>query len=288
MPTVLQYVEAVTMTTVLPFYVLGRLATSFFTTERSKTWRAVCIHALFRFVAGHTAYIKLISAPTLDTYTKWTKKIELSPTIDELPEGAKLLWIGKKRVDKVLLYAHGGVYQFGCGPSFMQFFRYLQLELEKRDIHIGIAILAYRLIPDAVYPSQLIDAQQALDKLLSAGVDPQNLVLAGDSAGGNLIFQIFSHILHPRPDVPEYPRPQTPFLGALLISPWVCLGGDESFNINDPYDVTTARAFRSWGNTVLQHADAQFVDPVGFGAPKNWFNGIHEFVGKVLVTSGAK
>ncbi len=188
----------------------------------------------------------------------------------------------------------------------MQFFRYLQLELEKRDIHIGIAILAYRtfiiivlpwfvnhntisgLIPDAVYPSQLIDAHQALDKLLSAGVDSQNLVLTGDSAGGNLIFQIFSHILHPRPDVPEYPRPQTPFLGALFISPWICLGGDESFNINDPYDVTTARALCSWGNTVLQHADAQFVDPVGFGAPKNWFNGIHKFVGKVLVTSGAK
>ncbi len=26
----------------------------------------------------------------------------------------------------------------------MQFFRHLQLELEKRDIHIGMAILAYR------------------------------------------------------------------------------------------------------------------------------------------------
>ncbi len=30
------------------------------------------------------------------------------------------------------------------------------------------------------------------------------------------------------------------------------------------------------------------MDPVGFGAPKHWFNGIHKFVGKVLVTSGAK
>ncbi len=188
----------------------------------------------------------------------------------------------------------------------MQFFRHLQLELEKRDIHIGIAILAYRtfiiillsrfsnhftisgLVPDAVYPSQLIDANQALEKFLNAGVDPQFLVLAGDSAGGNLILQIFSHILHPRPNIPTSPRPKIPFLGTLLISPWVCLAGDESFNINDPYDLISARTYRSWGNTVLQHADKQFVDPVGLDAPKNWFDGIQEFVGKVLVTSGAK
>ncbi len=90
------------------FYILGRLALSFFTTERHKTWRAVCTHALFRFVAGHVAYVKLmLLGPTSDTYTKWTKKIGVSPTIEDLPDGAKLLWIGAKRVDKVLLYVHG-------------------------------------------------------------------------------------------------------------------------------------------------------------------------------------
>ncbi len=30
------------------------------------------------------------------------------------------------------------------------------------------------------------------------------------------------------------------------------------------------------------------MDPVGLEAPKNWFDGIQELVGKVLVTSGAK
>ncbi|KAK0468947.1 hypothetical protein IW261DRAFT_1425999 [Armillaria novae-zelandiae] len=103
----LQYVEVIALTTILPFYVLGRLATSFFTTERHKTWRTVCTHALFRFVAGHTAYVKsMLLRPTSDTYAKWTKNVRLSPTIEPLPDGAKLLWIGAKRVDKVLLYAH--------------------------------------------------------------------------------------------------------------------------------------------------------------------------------------
>ncbi|PBK86164.1 hypothetical protein ARMGADRAFT_1017587 [Armillaria gallica] len=176
----------------------------------------------------HTAYIKLISAPTFDTYTKWTKKIGLSPTIEDLPDGAKLFWIGKKRVDKVLLYVHGGAYLFGCGPLFMQFFRYLQLELEKRNTSLSYA----------------------------------------------------HHY--------STPLPKIPFPWALLISPWACLAGDKSFKINDPYDLISGRTYRSWGNIILQHADTQLVDPVGFGAPKNWFNGIHEFVGKVLVTSGAK
>ncbi len=79
------------------FYILGRLTLSFFTTERHETWCAVCTRALFRFVAGHTAYVKpMLLAPTSDTYTKWTKKIGVSPTIEELPDGAKLLSIGAK------------------------------------------------------------------------------------------------------------------------------------------------------------------------------------------------
>ncbi|KAK0482979.1 hypothetical protein EDD18DRAFT_1084543 [Armillaria luteobubalina] len=213
-------------------------------------------------------------------YTRWTKKIGLSPTIEQLPDGAKLLWISTKRVDKVLLYTHG--------MSLPRFLKSLSLTLEKHDIQVGIIILAYRLVPDAVYPSQLIDANQALNSLLSAGVNPQNLVFAGDSARRHLILQIFSHMLHPCCNIPESPRLKVPFLGTLLISPWVCLAGDESFAINDPYDLISARFYSSWGNTVLQHADMQFVDPMGCGTPKNWFEGIHKLVGKVLVTSGAK
>ncbi|PBK86150.1 hypothetical protein ARMGADRAFT_1035868 [Armillaria gallica] len=95
-------------------------------------------------------------------------------------------------------------------------------------------------------------------------------------------------MLHPHPNIPTSVRPKIPFLGTLLISPWVCLAGDESFNINDPYDITSAHAFHSWGNTVLQHVDTQFGDPVGFSALKNWFDGVHELVGNVLVMSKVK
>ncbi len=89
----------------------------------------------------------------------------------------------------------GGSYLFGRSPSFMQFFRLLQLELEIPNILIGIEILVFstfflilfaqvsnrntfsELVQDAVYPSQLMDANQALDLLHSACVQPQNLGL---------------------------------------------------------------------------------------------------------------
>ncbi|KAK0440887.1 uncharacterized protein EV420DRAFT_1130046 [Desarmillaria tabescens] len=173
MLTVLHCLEVGTIAVILPFYVLGRLAASFFSFERHKTWRAVCTHALFRLIAGHATFVRLILGPTSETYVKWTKNIGVLPTIEPLPDGAELLWIGHKRVDKVILYAHGGAYLFGCGPSFMQFFRHLQLELEKRNVHTGIVLLAYRLVPGAVYPSQLIDAKQALEHLFKAGIQPQ-------------------------------------------------------------------------------------------------------------------
>ncbi len=88
-------------------------------------------------------------------------------------------------------------YLFGRALSFMQFFRHLQLKLEVPNILIGIEILAFNtffliifaqvsdrnsiseLVQDAVYPSQLMDANQALDLLHSACVQPQNLGLHG-------------------------------------------------------------------------------------------------------------
>ena len=44
----------------------------------------------------------------------------------------------------------------------------------------------YRLAPDHVYPAALDDAVAAYDYLLNSGVKAENIVLIGDSAGGNL------------------------------------------------------------------------------------------------------
>jgi len=46
--------------------------------------------------------------------------------------------------------------------------------------------LDYRLSPEYRFPAQLEDALHAYQWLLDEGVDPADLVVAGDSAGGNL------------------------------------------------------------------------------------------------------
>ncbi len=44
----------------------------------------------------------------------------------------------------------------------------------------------YRIAPKYVFPAALEDAVQAWDGLLENGYQPENILVAGDSAGGNL------------------------------------------------------------------------------------------------------
>lgn len=54
----------------------------------------------------------------------------------------------------------------------------------------AVAMLDYRIAPDAVYPAALHDAYDGWNQLLHMGYSPQNIVLAGDSAGGNLLLAL--------------------------------------------------------------------------------------------------
>ena len=44
---------------------------------------------------------------TAQAYATWARKNGAEVLTDELPEGAKLHWIGPRRMDRVLLYFHG-------------------------------------------------------------------------------------------------------------------------------------------------------------------------------------
>lgn len=86
---------------------------------------------------------------------------------------------------------------------------------------VAVAVLQYTLTPQARFPTQMCQAASALSHLLrEGGVRPSQIVVGGDSAGGNLTVQLFSHLLHP------YPRAERimldePLAGAFLVSPLV-------------------------------------------------------------------
>ena len=81
----------------------------------------------------------------------------------------------------VILYFHGGVYVIGSAATSIG----LVAELARRT-HARVITLDYRLAPEHPYPAAVDDAQAAYQGLLEQGVDPGQIALAGESAGGGL------------------------------------------------------------------------------------------------------
>ncbi|KAK0202220.1 Alpha/Beta hydrolase protein [Desarmillaria ectypa] len=281
---------------VLPLYSLWTAITyPFSPTLRKKPLKLAISHAQTRFVTDKFSVpeLQFIAGPGVDIYKPWAKKNKLPVDIEDLPEeGARLLWIGPKRIDKVIFYCHGGGFVVPFWDSFLSFWRHAQIELDARNIHVGIALMSYNLIPPGKFPSQLREAKSGLEHLFKSGVKPENILLAGDSAGGNLVLQIFSHILHPLASVEHInfpPESPSRFRGVFLSSPWVSPSGDIGLGpaSNNKTDVLAASTYQTWGKIPLKdvpEADLTFMEPAK--APKTWFFGIEKLVEHILVTSG--
>ena len=71
-----------------------------------KSWRMVVTLVAGRYLMDHLRYRELqyLSGRAVVVYARWVFLRGLPSTIDKLPEnGAYLLWVGPKRLDKVLL-----------------------------------------------------------------------------------------------------------------------------------------------------------------------------------------
>jgi acetyl esterase/lipase len=85
---------------------------------------------------------------------------------------------------RTILYFHGGGYIMGS-PHFM---RSLTVKL---GFFTGRRVLSvdYRLAPEHPYPAGVDDCVATYRWLLESGVDPRDIVIAGDSAGGYFTLQ---------------------------------------------------------------------------------------------------
>jgi monoterpene epsilon-lactone hydrolase len=83
--------------------------------------------------------------------------------------------------EQVLLYIHGGGFVFGLTPPHLQMGAYLAQKMGMR-----VLMVDYRLAPEYPYPAALDDCVTAYHWLLKQDILAQNIVVAGDSAGGNL------------------------------------------------------------------------------------------------------
>ena len=127
----------------------------------------------------------------------------------------------------VLLYLHGGSYLFGS-------VRDTHADLMARlALATGLPTLGldYRLAPEHPYPAARQDALAGYEWLMARGVAAERIVLAGDSAGGNLALALLLELRARKRPLPR---------AALLMSPWVDLACRRpSMTRNADYDFGT-------------------------------------------------
>ncbi len=111
--------------------------------------------------------------------------------------------------DKAILYFHGGGFRLGSVSSHRELIARIAGASGCRVFAIN-----YRLAPEYRFPAPLEDALAAYGWMLDQGLRPENIALAGDSAGGNLMLTTMLGL-------PERGLP-LPAAGVLM-SPWTDL-----------------------------------------------------------------
>ncbi len=110
---------------------------------------------------------------------------------------------------RVILYCHGGGYSTGSRI-------YARSVTTKLAITAGMDVLSfnYRLAPEYPYPAALEDAIRAWDHLMLKGYAARDVVVMGDSAGGNLALVLVHRLKQMDRMLPG---------GLVLLSPWADL-----------------------------------------------------------------
>ena len=98
--------------------------------------------------------------------------------------GVRAEWTSTPQDDRdaALLYVHGGGYVIGSLDSH----RHLVSEAGRAAKSWALA-LDYRLAPEYPFPAAVEDAVSGYRYLLSRGIRPGRIAIAGDSAGGGLV-----------------------------------------------------------------------------------------------------
>jgi len=123
--------------------------------------------------------------------------------------GLKVEWYRPEnaRSGKILLYLHGGAFVLGSCDSH----RKLVTQIARAG-RIDAVLPEYRLAPEHPYPAGLQDCVGVYRALLEYGYNPDNIVVAGDSAGGGLTMSLMLELRHTGVPLPGAAVLLSPFL----------------------------------------------------------------------------
>ncbi len=111
--------------------------------------------------------------------------------------------------DKVILYFHGGMYLCGSPQAHRN-----HVAKFVKGLNIPALVFDYRLAPENPFPAALDDAVSAYEYLLQQGINAENIIWIGDSAGGGLCLATLLAVKDKSIDLP---------FCAVAMSPWTDL-----------------------------------------------------------------
>jgi monoterpene epsilon-lactone hydrolase len=131
----------------------------------------------------------------------------------------------KMKHTKYILYIHGGAFCMCKAETYHD----LLYRIAKKTNFVIFSV-NYRRAPEYKYPIPLNDCIKSYLYLLEIVKESKNIIIAGDSAGGNIVINLIAYLIEN-----NLPQP----LKCILISPWTDLtdhGKNPSWNTNKNYD----------------------------------------------------
>jgi monoterpene epsilon-lactone hydrolase len=113
--------------------------------------------------------------------------------------------------ERVIYYLHGGGYVAGSVITHRELASRLARAAKAR-----VLLIDYRLAPEHPFPAAVEDAVAGYRWLLSSGVEPARVAIAGESAGGGLTVATLVALREAAEPLPA---------AAIAISPWVDMEG---------------------------------------------------------------
>ncbi|RVX66022.1 hypothetical protein B0A52_10109 [Exophiala mesophila] len=230
---------------------------------------------------------------TQDTYSRWVRRKQgstmmIAPESTVFADGiTRLHWIkdvsGSPK--SIVLFFHGGGYNAPLSDGHLDWCYNMFLGTKSQGNHVAVALLQYVLTPENRYPAQLRQARDALQYLLDLNFDPANIIIGGDSAGGNLALGLLSHIMHPHPSI-ESLNMAGPLRGAFLVSPWLTNDAStRSFRDKADIDMLSPALIRRSAEDYLPETSPEGW-ALAMAAPKDWWTDLRTAVEEVYLTVG--
>ncbi|KAI7467053.1 hypothetical protein KC367_g8276 [Hortaea werneckii] len=129
------------------------------------------------------------------------------------------------------------------------------------------------LAPSGAYPKQLQQATAGLQYLTdTCGKSPSDIIVIGDSAGGNLACGLFAHLCRPHPSVTPV-KMSRPLKAGILVSPWVTFAQKSpSMNVDRSLDYMSRSALENASQAFMSNAPVDEYNTPLAASPEFWKN----------------